>query len=268
VKKDRFISNNIACDVFSGETPDGNQKNAVYFYGFPGSTGQTIVTDFLVNLGFVAIQPHYPGTYESDGKHTPQSAIKSLKEINQIVENCKLKNVKSLKPVHLSSNIEVCVGNSFGAFVALRGASYLSKLKTLILLAPAISYGVNGKGCVINEDGDSHYEYVKRSRPYAYRLGSKEEWLMLYEGKLDFLQKSEHPSLERVIGVIGTNDSSIDIKRLRKFFKEVVTYYVGDRVEIDLLEVQGAGHSANTLLQKDISEKLSRKILKSGFEND
>lgn len=267
MKKARFISNKIAFDVFSEEFPNGAQNNAIYFYGFPGSIGQTVVTEFLANLGFIVLQPHYPGTYESDGEHTPQSAIKSVAEINYILENFKLQNVKSLKPVPLSPNIELCVGNSFGAFIALRGATYLPKLKTLVLLAPAISYGVSGKGCVINEDGDLHYEYVKRSRPYTYRLGSKNDWMTLYEGGLDFLQKTEHPSLQKVIGVIGTEDSSIDIKKLSKFWKEVVTHYIGDKVDIELIEIEGAGHSANTLFRNNLSEKLANKILNIGYRN-
>src|SRR5829696_8715070 len=137
MKRFRISVKGIMSDVFLPKV--SSSKSALYYYGFPATIGSNELTDLLVLNDVGVIQPHYPGTYDSDGAFTPKNAIKMSKNICEGL-NKKIVNLKTGKPVTLSK-VKIIFANSFGCFIALKSIKYFPELEYLFLFAPAITYG-------------------------------------------------------------------------------------------------------------------------------
>jgi len=249
VKRIRFFVKGIACDVYYPEDIEPNGKAGLYLHGFPGSIGVNIVIAYLLNEGYTVLQPHYPGTYDSDGRCEPETAISMIKEVAQGISDGRVENIKKKELISIPKNIEICVGHSFGCFVALRGSRYLPSLKTLILLGPAITYGSNENSCGLKEDGDFHVNYVRRSRPFTYRLGSTAAWRNLYRGTMDVIEDKIKGNAKYVIGIVGTEDKYFDLAVLRENFENIIRAYIPSVNVSKLIMVENASHDSKTLLR-------------------
>ena len=75
--KARIRVEGIACQVYRS-VQAGFDKTAVVVPGIPYVTDQEAITPFLVEMGYGVFQPQYLGTFDSDGKFTPESAIETL----------------------------------------------------------------------------------------------------------------------------------------------------------------------------------------------
>ena len=188
------------------------------------------------------------------------TAINLVETLTQILENKNIINIKTLQPVELPNNIEVCIGHSYGCFVALRSARYLPQLKSLILLAPAITYGNGDTSCGLNENGEWHLDYVIRSRPHTYRIGEKQIWLDMYNGILDRGERHFHRSLKSIIGVVGSEDSYFDKSILNNNFKKIIESHLGNKLLIKLHLVENASHGSVSLLN-DVTINMIHELI-------
>src|SRR5579859_2393516 len=76
----RFEYKGIIVDVC--EPKSGNTEHAaIFLYGFPATISENAATDLLLSCGLTVLQPHYPGTYDSKGHFSPQSAIDMVSEL-------------------------------------------------------------------------------------------------------------------------------------------------------------------------------------------
>ncbi len=250
MQRARFINSGITSDVYFPPTDVTPSETGLYTYGFPGSIGVNAVTDFLhQDRGQVVVQPHYAGTYDSAGHFSPVAAIESITTVGIAVAESKAVNIKNNEPLSIPSTLTTLVGHSFGCFAALRAASSLSSLRTLLLLGPAISFGDGPLSCGVQEDGAWQIAYVRRSRPFTYRLAPEDTWLSMFRGDFDEPgDPAGSSSIQRVIGVVGTDDKYFDLKLLEERFEQIVRLYVGSNPKAELLMVEGADHSTASLL--------------------
>jgi pimeloyl-ACP methyl ester carboxylesterase len=262
MKRVRFIEQGLTCDVFQPDGTNEDTPGALYLYGFPGSIGENSVTRFLLSEGYVVLQPHYPGTYDSDGTFTPDSAVGMTAHLQTLVERGEAMNVKNMKPMGIPKQIEVCIGHSFGCFVALRAARSLPNLLDLVLLAPAITYGEGEFSCGIIENGVDHISYVQRSRPHTYRLGDTQAWLDLYAGKQNMMQQFKHPTLRSTIGVVGSNDPYFKSETLKNSFDSLIRMHLGTQSAVHLWQIAAGDHSSESLLNSVTSKALSENLKK------
>jgi pimeloyl-ACP methyl ester carboxylesterase len=260
VSRFRFVYKGIMCDTY--EPSNGPAKEAaLLLYGFPATIGENAATELLRASGFLVLQPHYPGTYDSEGTFTPQSAVDMVSTIVEALSHGNVHDVKRDSMRSVPGRISLCVGNSFGCIVALRALSYLSTLRSLLLVSPAISYGKAQVDSGFQEEGPAFIDYVRRSRPFTYRLGDKTPWDAFYSGAFNKPNGEPPGSLRSVLGVVGSEDSSFDIEVLRRNFNSIVRNYVGQYSEVQLLTVEGAGHGINDLVTASTSSKLMEAFL-------
>lgn len=212
MKRARFISEGLAADVYSDGEFERTSEAGIYVYGFPGSTGPNPLTRFFTVRGVTMVQPHYFGTYDSAGLFSPGSAITSIDQVADVLSRGGTEDVKAHAPLDLPRNVTTLVGHSFGAFAALRAAKHISTLNTLILMGPAITFGKGTLGCGVHEDGEWQVSYVRRSRPYTYRLSSDDEWFAMYRGDHNPPKDPEETSrLARVVGLVGSQDKYFEL---------------------------------------------------------
>ena len=230
-----------------------NNRIALYQYGFPGSIGTNLLIDYLVELGFYVILPHFPGTFDSAGEFTPINTYNFYKKINDSVVNGATISLKNNKLLNIPLKIEYAFGHSYGCWTVLRGARYLKELKTIFLFGPAITYSeYNFKSnCGLIENGLEHINMVIKSRPYTFRLNDVNSFLKLYKGDYDDFN-IPLTLINNVIGVVGLNDPYFDLKRLRNRFNEIITSFFNDEIECRLIEVEGGNHSLESLLNGQI----------------
>ena len=243
----RFVYNDILCEGYSPDEDHSNGETAILLYGFPATIGQNKVTDELLENGFTVIQPHYPGMYDSGGVFSPSNCITCIDIVNKAIQRNNIIDVKN-KEREIPNKITICVGQSYGCFVAMRSFKFLPELRSIILLAPAVNYGQKDSNCGFFEDGNDFIAYVRRSRPHTYRLADDEEWERLYEGLLDPSETYTAHKIERVVGIVGMKDDSFDIKLIRKSFKSIIRSKVGDLPKIQLVEVVDGKHKSASLI--------------------
>lgn len=256
MKRFRILNNGIISDVYTNEAVD--YKSCIYFGGLPTTIGNNSLTDELVKRGILVVQPHYPGTYDSAGQFTPRNAVGMVDVIRASVNNGQSLNTKSNEKVVLR-DFDYAVGNSFGAFVALKALRYLPNVERLFLFAPALTYGAAAIRSGFKDEGVRFLEYLKRSRPYTYRLGDMSEWERFFNGELNAAPIDFHESkLKEVIGVVGSNDSSFDLDLLRTNFFEIIRRHSNKEVSVRLIVVEGGGHGIGTLMSSDVIDELNK----------
>ncbi len=250
MKRFRFLVSDQMCDVYEPDAPTALGRCAVYLLGMPATLGATPITDQLVKAGYHVLQPHYPGTYDSAGFFSPTKSIEAIQHLIGAATSAPVIDLKSQKSKSLPSRLDVCVGQSFGAFVALRVAASTKSIEDLLLFSPAITYGQGATSCGFLEDGPSFISYVRRSRPLTYRLGSDRSWNDLYDGLLDTpASRGVDGGLRRIVGVVGTEDELFALDQLTSRFDSLVRAHVNPVATTSLEVVTGGGHSTDSLYE-------------------
>jgi len=257
----RFRYKGIICDVYepkSGSTPYA----AIFLYGFPATIGENSATDLLLSCGFTVLQPHYSGTYDSDGLFSPQSAIETLQTLIEAMSSGEAYDLKKEFLRTLPTDAVICVGYSFGCMIALRALPYLSCLRTLLLVSPALSYGNAPLRSGFREGGPEFLDYVRRSRPFTYRLAEALFWNELYSGAFNDPTGPPSESLRSIVGLVGRQDPAFDLELLQQNFISVIQRYTNVQADIKLVVVEDGDHRINSLIKDQNKQMLKEACLR------
>ena len=263
MKKFRFLDKGLAGDVFYPDPDVGPRPSSagVFVYGFPAFVGPNAVTALMVQRGMMAVQPHYLGSYDSDGIYSPISLLDTCRVAGELFQQGHVTQSRDGKRFDIPSQIDVFVGHSFGCLVALRGIRFLPSIRRLVLMAPAVHYSRSNPDFGLHENGPEHLEYVRRSHPHTYRLAPATEWHELLTGK-DGLPRHQytHPSLEEVVAIVGEKDKYFDREALRSNLPVIVEAYCGSRARFSFHVVREAAHPVDDLVPAMAKMGLDRSI--------
>ena len=79
------------------------------------------ITQFLVELGYEVIQPHYIGTYDSAGYFEPLQSHFVVDEIlNALSQNKEWQDLRNGATISITGTFKVLSCHSFGTFVGVR----------------------------------------------------------------------------------------------------------------------------------------------------
>jgi esterase/lipase len=252
MKRFRIIENGLCIELYRPVVPNRDERLAVYFYGFPGSSGKTEPVVKLVDAGYTVIQPHYRGTYDSTGEFSPSTAMGTLREIADIIQKGVLVEIKNGSKVHIPTKIDFVVGHSFGCFPALKGSIDVNGVKKILLMGPQISFNQDGDGVGSTEDGNMHFYYVKNSRPHTYRLGAwASGWEQLYDAKLDGVSGVAPVTLDKVMVVIGENDKYFNVDLVRQNSQQIVHKSLLGDYTVNINVVKDVGHGPKGLFNNE-----------------
>jgi len=255
MKKLRFVDGGLVGDIYVNDKVEADDA-AVFLYGFPAFVGPNAVTTELISGGYLACQPHYFGSYDSSGPHSPNSLVDTCRAADEMFRRGHVSMSKDGRIRSLPSKARLWVAHSFGCLVALRAVKFLSTVETLILLAPAVHYGQKNPDFGIREDGLKLFDYVKVSHPYTYRLAPKDQWIDVLTGRDTLPKNGDHQSLKRVVAVVGNSDEYLDKDALGRSLQLAVGAYCGSRVRLDF-HVVASDHSLHELVSAMKLEGLS-----------
>lgn len=246
----RFIEKGLCCDVYYNKNKNNN-KCALFLYGFPATIGSNELTEFLVDRGYTVLHPHYYGTYDSIGDFSPQSAYKTVEVINEIVKNSLVKNLKKNTVYKLPNKISICIGYSFGAYVLRHTIQYLNELEEVLLFSPVMSNNPENKLCWVNENGEEHFNYVMRTRPFTYRIKDKEAWMREYVNDLQEEKRIGVNSIKNVLWLYGKNDDAMIENEIKEKYLDSTKDCISNTANVAIFCVDEGSHGINTLMNDE-----------------
>ena len=257
MKRDRFLAEEIMCEIY-WEPDKPNDLIALYQYGFPGSAGCNVLVKYLIEIGFIVIIPHFPGTFDSGDEFTPVKTVSFYEKIVNTIKQGEVTGLKKNKKIKIPPQIECVFGHSYGCWSVLRGIEFFKDVKNVYLFAPAITYAEYKyeTNCGLIENGEEHINMVIRTRPYTYRLKNKNAFESLYRGDYDVFFTS-NDSVIRIIGIVGMEDSYFDLLKLRDKFHIIIDSSFENKTDNQLIEIKYGTHSLESLL----NEKIKNLIL-------
>jgi esterase/lipase len=228
-----------------------SKKTALVLLGFPATLGETKLTKLLVEQDYCVVVPHYPGTYDSDGEFTPSNSIDMVEHICSGLKS-PVVNLKTNSPISISENVELIVGYSFGAFVAVNSLFHVNTIKKALFISPALVYGESVIDMGFTEEGEAFLDYIKRTRPHTYRMGSIDEWHQFYSGQYNEFESIVNTSTSlSILSLIGKEDGSIDFTSYADNSDKFFRYYFNPTLN-EIICVDEAGHSLGGIFNKEV----------------
>lgn len=222
---------------------------AVFAPGLPFEAREESMSSYLVEHGWQVLQVQYPGTYDSDGDFTPDSAIESMGIANAIIENGEVWDHKSNRFVRISTASPVLIGHSFGAWVALRSTEFFSCFESCLAIAPYYAFGKDKERNGIHSTLEWHVPYIHATMPHTIRLSDVEKWneFFTFSSGTEWDPKKCNTDL-KVRTVVGTEDESFDVEKLASRTSE---FKALDGIDLELIIIDGAGHAPEEMFGGD-----------------
>ena len=240
IKKFRMLEAGLAADVYYDKQRKTFSGVGMFLFGFPAFPGANIAIQKMTEAGLVVINPHWFGTYDSEGLFSPDSMVDTIRKCGQLVSRGYLTNAKNGACFEVPAHWSAIVGHSFGCAAALRSSGSLPHLENLILLAPTAHYGTGDRDFGVREDGLAQLEYVRTTHPYTYRISPSSTWVEMLTGKDRGKPKGAPP--RRAVIVFGSDDTYFDTRIAQMRMADLVHEYTGYK-ETKVVVLPGKGHS-------------------------
>ncbi len=261
IKKYRIIYNGVAADLFTDRTwPSLDRPLAIFLPGLPDFCGPTALTSALVREGVAVLQPHFAGTYDSDGLFSPEGCRITLRETSHAITDGNLVPVGSKSPLAVAPTVTSLIGHSFGGITALRYFNEFRDLHALIFTSAALHYSHEDPDYGLAEDGMEIYESLHASNPRTYRPAPISEWECILRG-LDQLPNRPLGTVHCVRVIYGENDKYFDINVARRNVPELISAYAHTIAGLTIEVVQGAGHYLPELVLAQPIDVLMPEVL-------
>ena len=181
--------------------------------------------------------PHYPGTYDSNGKLTVVSATKALEQTIELVESGSANELYSYSKLTWGTDGIFVLGFSFGALPALLQKNVVNKT---ILLCPFVSFDFHLDNAPYRTENINHtLDFLSRAYPNTYRFNKREF--------IDRLRRVKYPNTkDNLIVLSKSDDTSIPIEEVD---------FIKKRYKCDFYELPG-GHSLS------LNDKTLSKVIK------
>lgn len=262
MQKARTRRNGLACLGFwpSGAAFD---KTALFFDGMPYVPAITPMTQYLVDRGYGVLQPQYMGTFDSDGKLTPQSAVDTVFEVTRQLKENPWYNYRSEAEFRVAEDVDLAVAHSYGTNVLFSALLQGFRPRVMILKSPFFLFGSNAAEAGQRGDFTGHVRQMIDALPLTFRFESNDEWF-------DYFVNSPqvHPAPEAVsagtrtklLCVVGDNDGDIDPQVSRSYLETLADRYGHAFELVDYLVIPGAKHDQSTMMVPEFLQAVDNLI--------
>lgn len=262
--KMRLREDGFAAQAFTHED-DRMRQIAVVFPGLPYIPGLQESGRFLFSLGYDVVQPQYTGTYDSDGKFSPHTAIGTVDRLRHLLSRSFVTNHRSGKKVAIESGIEFAAAHSFGTWVLANAFAKGFRPRVLLLLSPYLGVGRDLSDAGSRLDLRHQVDQLRDALPFTFRLSSYEDWKSFYtDGRFAFYAPG-HDGRSYVIGATGADDPGLDPRRTQDRFRWFVREYDEGVSGRNFFIVPSAGHDEADLMVEPVLEAVRRNIVHSSL---
>jgi hypothetical protein len=261
--KARIRVDGLACLVFRPEER-GFDKTAVVASGIPYVTDEEPITPILNELGYGVIQPQYIGTFDSDGRFTPEGCIETLLRVQAMLErHSELFDLRGETRFKVGRSVDVVAGHSFGTYVAIGAVLRGLPARVALAFSPMFEFGAKRAEVGLKVDLEKHVRHMSEALPLTLRMKSSKIWRQF------FLTRNEyHPSPNRakcaqrtkLFCAVGDSDPSIDAEVSAQYVRAFAAEYAECLELVDYRIIPGATHDVKTMLTPELRESL-RKLL-------
>ncbi|MEQ3530177.1 hypothetical protein [Pseudoalteromonas sp. XMcav11-Q] len=244
-KKSRYRVNGIAGDFYYDSSRTSFDGLFLSLIGLPSFPGPNKMIEEVVKYGYIVIQPHYPGTYDSDGELSPSAFYEVFEHLNLLLHTG---IPKGGSVIDIPKTNIVLTGHSFGCAALLRGVCKFEYEANAIFFGPAAHYSRESPDYGLIEDGPEHFSKLRLSHPHTYRLAELSEWATIINGK-DL--PPNHPQTNKIKGaaiVVGENDAYCDKNACKENLPTLIQAYFGSSCKVKWYEVEQAGHPLTDLV--------------------
>lgn len=228
-------------------------KSCLFAPGFPYSLVANDAIAWMTEHGYTVLFPQPPGSYDSNGNYTPMNHVRLLSQAAEDMFEGRLTHAKSGASLPALPRPDGIIAHSFGTVSAADYAAGASP-RWALLFAPILGYSSSAPDFGVREDLATQIDYVARSRPFTFRLGDRAE-IMNQSLSGQGRQATEDHGVN-VIGVVGEDDDTFDVRVLAGDWGSLVQQRIGPRATARLHIVQGAGHGITELLTTEVTEAL------------
>lgn len=229
--------------------------------GLPYTPSAGGMVERLHQQGFNAFQWQYPGTFDSAGSFSPQSAVQSLNLANELLKQPSVFDLRSSTPVSLSTDgIQLLAGHSFGTWVITQALARGDvPVSSALLFSPFFDVGRNLYQAGVRADLSGQAIHIAEALPLTFRMSSLAEWKAFFGDGLfpwpPVVAKEPHPNPTRLYVSTGADDSALDPTAVETVMHSWLDRYRGLVTLEDWAVVEGVGHEDLPLYDRLLAAK-------------
>lgn len=220
-------SKTLIYEIYLPETSKAsNKKGVIYCPGLPDYPHKRPYAKKWTENGFTFLELRYMGSWESNGRFSPENCLKSIQEAVDFFKKGKAKELRQGSLLQWNIKEIILLGNSFGGAVILSALPILKDINRAILLAPLIDISLLKQGLKIIEQDtkkDELYHLLKNGFSNVYRGLSLKSWQkFLQEKSLINPFKYTHQLIsKKLLFVHGNQDHVVPIKATKRFVQKL-----------------------------------------------
>lgn len=224
MREDRITQDGLLVGVYLQlNKAKGNIVIAAGLPSYLTSKHESIKT--LFGLGYNIFVPRYYGSWESTGKFSPQTSLKSISLCVDIVKSETASSLFSDSALTWSNENIIMLGFSYGATFAL---CQKNKVDKVVLVAPILP--LTDKVC---KNINNEVACIKNAYPIVYTINLKDVAL---EMNNILIRNSKSITTKEIIAVIGRKDKSMTAdytNKLSNYDIETINVDVGHTMDLE-----------------------------------
>ena len=237
----------------------GEQKIAIHLPGLPNlPTPIPGITQLLARAGFNVLQPHYPGTYESEGQFDPYETYRCVAHWISHLESGDVVDLKRESLLGIKAGPDLLSCHSFGSYVGFKALRQEVHVKKAMFFGTSFRYGIDGQQYGVRGDKTEHSRFLERAYAKCFRSSQKgiiEEFFVRNSKEL-FEFENSSASMVRCLAVAPDSDPTIDYAASEDGVKGIFESYPNLFSLDRFLVARGAGHSVASMLTPEVSKSI------------
>ena len=250
------------------ERPNG-MAGAIHLAGLPNSPFPIPGITEYATRRFLLLQPHYFGTYDSDGEFVPGDTDGTLRHwLDQA--DCAVSDLESGETFDLPNRWSLLSSHSFGTFPLLKTLLETNVSPSLALfMAPTYAFGSEAQAAGVQIDFERHARFIETAFPHTFRVPTPGTIASFFEQESQFATSYDSTESNRVpcVFIAGAEDPLVDAQKALSYAEGLCERF-SDRLEFrDGIVTNGAGHDVAGLLDPRALKKID-KVLKKEIGSD
>lgn len=216
------------------------------------------ITEFLVSRGFAVLQPHYPGTHDSNGVFDPYQTYRCVDIWSNAMKSGEIVDLRKGERLPAQKRLTLLSSHSFGTYVGMKALRSGFQVERALFFAPIFGFGRFAKAFGLKTDLAKHAKYIRDAYRETFRPATSdviEKFYLDFDGD-NYPACSNDLTHTNCIAVVGQNDAVVDPDVNRRGTARFFAQHERRFTFAGALVAENADHSVQDMLTPDVGEKL------------